>query len=192
MEIACIFTLFWHNPPPFPCGVIFYNYLAPFTRYIIITVLRKYQWLICGLQETPHGGHRVLWDIIPLVLCVQEVWAFWYIGLCIWYSYVFLYCRIHILSCILAMVYIPPPFVATMLQQVIFCLFNKPDIPPLLIGDFNGYLCPQMINIFLLLQIPSIKEVLYPDISVRSDGFIFGEIDIHMNQFSLFSFPLCL
>lgn len=46
-------------------------------------------------------------------------------------------CRIGNLTCILACVYIPPPFVATVLRLLTSYLDGRPEVPLLIIGDFN-------------------------------------------------------
>lgn len=57
-------------------------------------------------------------------------------------SFVFLHCRIGILKCILACVYIPPPFDARVLRLLLEFPEGKPNLPMLLVGHFNSLLDP--------------------------------------------------
>lgn len=41
------------------------------------------------------------------------------------------------MACILANIYIPPPFNAEVLYQLMKLIFDKPDVPRMAVGDFN-------------------------------------------------------
>lgn len=43
--------------------------------------------------------------------------------------YVFLHCKVYWVECILAMVYIPPPFSMAILRELVAFVLAKPDIP---------------------------------------------------------------
>lgn len=58
--------------------------------------------------------------------------------------FVFIHCPIGILNCILACVYIPPPFVATVLRLLISYLDGRPVVPLLIKGDFDCCLNPAL------------------------------------------------
>lgn len=57
---------------------------------------------------------------------------------------VFLHCKLFTLTLIIAFVYIPPPFSREILQLLLSYLVDKPEVPILIIGDFNGYLDPRL------------------------------------------------
>lgn len=50
--------------------------------------------------------------------------------------YIFLFCRIENRTCILANVYIPPPFNTSILCRLIQFVLDKPGVPVIVIGDF--------------------------------------------------------
>lgn len=56
-------------------------------------------------------------------------------------TYVFLYCRIHAITCILAVMY-APPFSKVVLRELVTFLLNKPDVHFIVVWDFNSYLNP--------------------------------------------------
>lgn len=58
--------------------------------------------------------------------------------------FVFLHCHFGILICVLACVYIPPPFDARVLRLLLEFLEGKPDLPLLLVGDINSWLAPAL------------------------------------------------
>lgn len=58
--------------------------------------------------------------------------------------YVFLYCRLFTLTVIIAFMYIPPPFSKEILQHFLLYLVDKPEVPTIILGDFNGYLDPRL------------------------------------------------
>lgn len=51
--------------------------------------------------------------------------------------FVFLHCRFNTLICVLACVYIPPPFTSAGLRLLLTFLDGRLDVPLLVIGDFN-------------------------------------------------------
>lgn len=67
-------------------------------------------------------------------------------------GFVFLYCRMYTVKCILVIVYIPPPFFRDFLQTLLVYLLGNPDVPPLLLEDFNGYLNPTPDRHLLFFQ----------------------------------------
>lgn len=58
--------------------------------------------------------------------------------------YIFLRCNVEGLECILANVYIPPPFSAEVPNILAGFLARHPNVPALVLGDFNNYLNPQL------------------------------------------------
>lgn len=58
--------------------------------------------------------------------------------------YVFLHCRVGKLNCILACVYVPPPFTAAVLRLLLTYLEGRPDLPLLIVEDFNCWLSPSV------------------------------------------------
>lgn len=54
--------------------------------------------------------------------------------------YIFLRGNLEGLDCILANVYIPPPFSAEVLKILAGFLAHHPNVPALKVGDFNNYL----------------------------------------------------
>lgn len=59
-------------------------------------------------------------------------------------QYVFLYCRLFTLTVIIAFVYIPPLFSREILRHLLSFLVDKPEVPTIILGDFNGYLDPRL------------------------------------------------
>lgn len=51
--------------------------------------------------------------------------------------YVFLFCNIEGRDCILASVYIPPPFSTEILSELLSFIADKPGVPVIVMGDFN-------------------------------------------------------
>ena len=51
--------------------------------------------------------------------------------------YVFIHCKMGNLICVIACVYIPPPFTAAVLRLLLSFLDGRPDVPLLVLGDFN-------------------------------------------------------
>lgn len=58
--------------------------------------------------------------------------------------YIFFHCKIFDLTCVLAVVYILPPFSTVVLRQLVYFLLDKPDVPSLKLGNCIGYMCPEM------------------------------------------------
>lgn len=58
--------------------------------------------------------------------------------------YICLLCRIFNVPCILATIYIPPPYSVTTLNEMMPFLLAHPTLPLLLMGDFNMYLDPSL------------------------------------------------
>lgn len=56
--------------------------------------------------------------------------------------FIFLHCKLCELCCIIAVVYIPPPFSSKVLQILLVYLLVKRDFPLLLIGGLNCYFHP--------------------------------------------------
>lgn len=56
--------------------------------------------------------------------------------------YVFLLCRLFQVTCILAAVYVPPLFTATVLRILLSYQLSNSNIPLILVGDVNGVLDP--------------------------------------------------
>ena len=54
--------------------------------------------------------------------------------------YVFLLCKLNKLTCIIAAIYIPPPFSVVPLRRLAQFMALYPDIPVLALGDFNNIL----------------------------------------------------
>lgn len=52
--------------------------------------------------------------------------------------YIFLSCNLEGLECILANVYIPPPFSAEVLNILAGFLAHHPNVPAIIVGDFNN------------------------------------------------------
>lgn len=56
--------------------------------------------------------------------------------------YFFLLCSLYRLRCVLAGVYIPPPFSAELLKALATFMARHSDLLLLVVGDFNKYLDP--------------------------------------------------
>lgn len=54
--------------------------------------------------------------------------------------FVFIYCRLYTVECIIAMLYIPPPFCLMILFKLVAFTLSKADVPLYIMGDFNGIL----------------------------------------------------
>lgn len=58
--------------------------------------------------------------------------------------FILLHRRIGTLQCVLACIHIPPPFTVTVLQPLISYSDAKPEVPLLIVGDFNCCLNPTL------------------------------------------------
>ena len=133
----------------------------PLKRTMIRSGLKKFLPAIVGLQETHltkdtvgclgfswvgkayHSTHtsysRGVSVLIHRSLAYQEMDAVVdALG-----RYVFLYCKLFTVTMILAFVYIPPPFSREVLQLLLSYLGDKPDIPVMIMGDFNACIDPR-------------------------------------------------
>lgn len=54
--------------------------------------------------------------------------------------YVFLLCRLFTLKCILAFIYVPPPYNNYILRALVEYQVKYPEVPLYAFGDFNGYI----------------------------------------------------
>lgn len=129
---------------------------------MISSCLRKFHTVIIGLQETHltwdtvhclhypwmgkayHSTHSAYSHgvsvLIHKTLAYQEIDSLVDSSGC----FIFLFCKLYTLTLILAFVYIPPPFSREVLQLLLSYLDDKPDIPTLIMGDFNCYLDPHL------------------------------------------------
>lgn len=133
----------------------------PQKRSMVAAGLSRHHPAIYGLQETHLTRDTLSW--------VQYAWAGWSYhsthsysrGVCVLIHrslvfneidvlviregrYVFVPCQLFTMQCIIALVYIPPPFSREVLQILLAYLLDKPDVPLLLMGDFNCYLHPHL------------------------------------------------
>lgn len=129
---------------------------------MINSCLKKFHLAIVGLQEThlskdTVGSLRFSWVgkayysthttysrgvsvLVHKSLAYQEMDAVMdSLG-----RYVFLYCKVFTVTVIFAFVYIPPPFSREILQLLLSYLVDKPDVPIMIMGDFNSCLDPRM------------------------------------------------
>ena len=58
--------------------------------------------------------------------------------------FVFLHCTLHGIQCIIANIYIPPPFSGEVLKTLATFLSRHPGVPALVVGDFNNFLCASL------------------------------------------------
>lgn len=133
---------------------------SPLKRTMIFTCLKKFYPAIICLQETHLTAETKS--------CLKYTWIGWAyhsthtsfsrgVSVVIHRSldyqeyaskidsegrFVFLHCRIGILHCVLACVYVPPPFDARVLRPLLEFLTDKPNLPMLIVGDFNTWLDP--------------------------------------------------
>lgn len=133
----------------------------PLKRSIISSCLRKFHPAIIGLQET-----HLLGDTVG---CLQYAWvgksyhsthSAYSRGVSVLIQsaglpgdrldsgrsgrFIFIYCKLYTLTLLLAFICIPPPFSRDVLQLLLSYLASKPDIPVLIMGDFNCYLDPRL------------------------------------------------
>lgn len=59
-------------------------------------------------------------------------------------QYVILFCCIFLVKCILACVYIPPPFNSAVLRVILTYQLCNPEIPLFIVRDLNCYLDPSL------------------------------------------------
>ena len=134
----------------------------PLKRVMITAGLKKFHPAVIGLQEThlqkdTVGFLQYAWVgkayhstysafsrgvsvLIHKALAYQEIDSLIDVS----GRFVFLYCKLYMLTLILAFVYVPPPFSREVLQLLLLYLANKPDTPVLIMGDFNCYLDPKL------------------------------------------------
>lgn len=65
--------------------------------------------------------------------------------------YVILLCRIYQLKCILAALYIQPPFNSEVLRTLLAYWLSSPDIHVIMVGDFNCFMDPALDKYPLLV-----------------------------------------
>lgn len=56
--------------------------------------------------------------------------------------YVIILCKIHNLKCILAAIYVPPPFTTEVLRLILTYQLGHPDVPLIILGNLNCYMDP--------------------------------------------------
>ena len=64
--------------------------------------------------------------------------------------YVFLLCKLNKLTCIIAAIYIPPPFSAVPIRRLAQFMALYPDTPVLALGDFNNVLDQRLDRMSLI------------------------------------------
>lgn len=130
----------------------------PLKRAKVSSVLRRYHPAIKGLQET-HLTTKTL-------RCMNYSWAqqvyhsshtTYSRGVCVLIHkaldyhelakasnpegrYIFLHCKLFTLTCVLAVVYILPPFSTMVLRELVAFLLDKPRALLFILGDLNGVL----------------------------------------------------
>lgn len=133
---------------------------SPLKRAMVNSVLRKYHPAIIGMQET-HLKRDTL-------CCLQYSWeghiyhsthtsysrgvsvrVHKYLGFLEFQSavdtegrYIFLYCRLYMITCIIAVVYMPPSFSTVVLKELMSFMLAR--CLSLRDGDFNAILNPRL------------------------------------------------
>lgn len=104
-----------------------------------------------------------------------------------------MHCMILHFVCILAIVYIPPYFSMVVLRQLFSSLIDKPAVPLLLLGDFNGYMCPNLDKHPPIRVSPQFKGTMLKDLWGKQDGQTLGDVRTlqSVNCMSLSRIYLC-